>query len=95
MTRHSEPFSHERHQDVALLLARMIADLDRLGAELERSYGPAAADETQLATAALERVRERLDEQLARDYPPDPAQVSAVRLCSVYHQPRWADRGPD
>ena len=84
MPRYHEPFSYDRHQTAAELLARVIGELEQLGSELDQCYGPSAAATAEAAVAAVDSVRELLDSQLDRDFPRDPAQVCNVRLGSVY-----------
>ncbi|HLY58462.1 MAG TPA: hypothetical protein VKS60_23065 [Stellaceae bacterium] len=89
MMRLREPFSYERHRDVAEYLVRLREELQRLQQDIDESYGAPAAGEARNAVAAVDRIREVLDTQLERDFPRDPAQVCSVRLASIYYPPRW------
>jgi len=89
MIRHREKFSVERHLAVAAQLERMRGDLDRLGDDIGASYGDSAAEAARNAMAAIDRIREGLDEQLAHDFPCDPVQIGAIRLGSVYRPQHW------
>ena len=92
MPQHHEPFSYDRHQDAAELLARLIGELEQLGSEIDHSYGRSAAAKARAAIDAIDGVREALDLQLERDFPRDSGQVCSVRLGSVYYPARWAER---
>jgi hypothetical protein len=88
MMRLREPFSVERHRDVAAFLVRLRQDLQQLEQDIGQCYGEPVAEEARQAVAAVDRIREVLDEQLERDFPRDPAQISNIRLGSIYY-PRW------
>jgi hypothetical protein len=84
MNRPREPFSVERHQDVAAFLVRLQQELRHLEEALDGAYGESAADEARQAADAVDRVREMLDGQFSRDYPTDPDMVCNIRLRSIY-----------
>lgn len=91
MMRLREPFSFERHQDVAAYLVKVREELQRLEQDIDECYGAPVADKARNAVAAVDRIREVLDSQLERDFPRDPAQVCSVRLGSIYYPPRWQE----
>ena len=91
MMRLREPFSFERHQDVAAFLVRLRADLRELEMAIGHSYGEPVAEKARDAVAAVDGIREVLDEQLERDFPRDPGQICSIRLGSIYYPPRWHD----
>ena len=84
-----EPFSVERHQDIASFLVRLRHDLQRLESDIDGAYGASAAAEARGAVAAVDRVRAMLDDQFERDFPRDPAQICSIRLGSIYYPPQW------
>jgi hypothetical protein len=91
MLRNREPFSLERHQDVAGLLVRLSEEMSRLGRDIGHAYGASAAAEALDAVTAIDRVRGNLDALLARELPCDPAQINNIRLGSIYF-PHWAEQ---
>jgi hypothetical protein len=87
-----EPFSYERHQDVAALLDRLHLELERLGQDLGNCYGAGVAAQAFEAVSAVDKVRETLHGQLQRDFPPvSPNQVCGVRLGSIYVPARFTE----